>query len=39
MDFQCFDDLESGVVLYLGIDLYQNTAHLITSSRQNIESN
>jgi hypothetical protein len=39
MDFQCFNNLKSGVVLYLGIDWSETPAHLMTSSRQKLESN
>ena len=39
MNFQCSDDLESGIVLYVVIDWYQTPAHLITSSRKKLESN
>ena len=39
MDFHDFDDLTSGVVIYLDIDWSKTPAHFITSSRKKLKSN
>ena len=39
MNSQFMNDLESGVVQYLGIDSRRNPAPFISSSRQKYESN
>ena len=39
MDFKYIDALESGVVLYLGIDSPRSPTHSKSRSRQKVESN